>query len=204
MQLDYSNEVRAELACYFLHKAGGSLDKLKLMKLMYLADRTALLETDIRITDDGMYSLPHGPVLSESLNQMIEGISQCAHWNSSIKTTNNVNTLISEFDSDSLHYIAPIHFPVIEGIWNKFGGMRGVELVHWTHKNLPEWKDPNGSSARIDLSDIYKASGYSEEVAEEIAMEIESIRRISKLLQRSLDKEMRESNDIRSRNLPTL
>ena len=40
------------------------LDTIVLIKLLYLADRKALLESGYTITGDGMVSMPLGPVLS--------------------------------------------------------------------------------------------------------------------------------------------
>ena len=60
----------AQAAAYLLYKSGGSMKHLKLMKLLYLADRLSWQERDYAITGDEYYSLPYGPVLSKTLDLM--------------------------------------------------------------------------------------------------------------------------------------
>jgi uncharacterized phage-associated protein len=43
---------------------------LKLLKLMYLADRKSLLETGVPITGDSISALDKGPVLSQTYNRL--------------------------------------------------------------------------------------------------------------------------------------
>ena len=52
------------VAAYFLWKRGGQMSTLKLMQLMYLAERSFLLEHGERLTGDTMVSMPKGPALS--------------------------------------------------------------------------------------------------------------------------------------------
>jgi uncharacterized phage-associated protein len=59
------------MAAYFLFRAGGGpMEHVKLMKLMYLADREAMDLYWFPISDDEYYSMKMGPVLSLALNLM--------------------------------------------------------------------------------------------------------------------------------------
>src|SRR5674476_520662 len=60
----------AQAAACLLHKAGGKLPLLKLMKLLYLSERLSLQRYGDTITGDSFASLPHGPVLSMSYDHM--------------------------------------------------------------------------------------------------------------------------------------
>ena len=64
----YSERKAAQVAAWFLREAGGRLSHLKLIKLMYLADRQAMADTGYPITFDRVVAMPHGPVLSMTLN----------------------------------------------------------------------------------------------------------------------------------------
>ena len=44
------------------------MDRVRLMKLLYLADRLSLERHDVPVCGDAYYSLPHGPVLTTALN----------------------------------------------------------------------------------------------------------------------------------------
>ena len=60
----------SQMAAYFLYKRGGRMSHLKLMKLLYLADRESLRLYGLSMTGDCLVSMPHGPVLSMTLNLM--------------------------------------------------------------------------------------------------------------------------------------
>ena len=65
------NEKRtAQAAAFMLHSAGGRLPLLKLMKLLYLAERESLRLFGEPISGDKLVSMPHGPVLSKTLDMM--------------------------------------------------------------------------------------------------------------------------------------
>lgn len=60
----------AQATAYLLHKAGGTMEHIKVMKLLYLADRLSWQRYGYSISNDEYYSLPYGPVLSNTLNLM--------------------------------------------------------------------------------------------------------------------------------------
>lgn len=65
----YKERTAAQVAAYFLWKAKEPVKYIKLMKLMYLAEREFLLSHGSRLTGDELYSLPYGPVLSNTLDK---------------------------------------------------------------------------------------------------------------------------------------
>lgn len=52
------------MAAFFLQKEHGQMHLLKLMKLLYLADRESFIRFDCSISGDKYFSMRHGPVLS--------------------------------------------------------------------------------------------------------------------------------------------
>ncbi len=57
-----------EIISYLLSLNNNRMDKLKLIKELYLIDRLSIDETNMSITNDKYFSLPHGPILSNTLN----------------------------------------------------------------------------------------------------------------------------------------
>jgi len=51
----------AQVGAYFAFQQGGSINLMKLVKLVYLANRNAMAKYDYPIFDDHMVSMPHGP-----------------------------------------------------------------------------------------------------------------------------------------------
>lgn len=53
-----------QVAAYLIWKRGGTMSYLKLMKLMYLAEKDSLLRNEEFLTGSKLVSMPRGPVLS--------------------------------------------------------------------------------------------------------------------------------------------
>jgi hypothetical protein len=70
MQLTYREPKAAQAAALLLQRAGGTMNHMKLIKLLYLADRRALVQWGRPITFDYYVSMPHGPVLSFTLDRL--------------------------------------------------------------------------------------------------------------------------------------
>ena len=64
----FDEKVAANMAAAFLFLAGGELYFLKLMKLMYLAERKSYQLYAEPIVGDRMVSMNYGPVLSNTYN----------------------------------------------------------------------------------------------------------------------------------------
>jgi uncharacterized phage-associated protein len=59
-------------AASFLQAAGGELEYLKLLKLMYLTERESLKTLSVSIKGDTFYSMKRGPVMSATYD-LIKG-----------------------------------------------------------------------------------------------------------------------------------
>jgi hypothetical protein len=60
----------AEAAAFMLFKAGGKLPLIKLVKLLYLAERLSLQRYGEPLTGDRLVAMPNGPVLSITYDHM--------------------------------------------------------------------------------------------------------------------------------------
>ena len=72
MRFVFDERKAAQAASILLERSGGSMDYLKLVKLLYLADRAALIETEAPITDDHYASMKHGPVPCQVLELILQ------------------------------------------------------------------------------------------------------------------------------------
>src|ERR1035437_9322409 len=62
-----------EAAVFLLELRGGCMHYIKLLKLLYIADRQAFSEWGIPITNDNYVSMDNGPVLSQKYNLIKDG-----------------------------------------------------------------------------------------------------------------------------------
>ena len=77
------------------------MEYIKLIKLMYLADRTSILEADYPITGDTFYALKKGPIVSRVMN-FIRGKKRDATWSGHFTTSGHSIELTDDPGNDDL------------------------------------------------------------------------------------------------------
>lgn len=179
----FSERRAAQMAACLLSLEKGQMNYLKLMKLLYLADRESMKRHGHPISGDRYVSMDHGPVLSQAFN-LIKGAVKFAQrgWNHWIADRADYEvSLKRKVSREALDELSAANLEVLDGIHAKFGKMDQWKLVDYTHRYCPEWKDPNGSSAPISYGTIFKALGHTPAEARKLGAHVEQQRRIDKL-----------------------
>lgn len=173
----------AQMAAYLLSKEAGRMAHLKLMKLLYLSDREAMAQYGFPLSGDRMVSMPHGPVLSMTLNLMDGDIESAENgWEAWISDKENHElSTVRPVQRGELNELSAADIDILDAVWAKFGQMGKWQIRDWTHQHCPEWKDPNGSSQSIAYEDVFRALGRTEDQAAELAAHIEAERSIDRL-----------------------
>ncbi|QIO10024.1 Panacea domain-containing protein [Acinetobacter lanii] len=166
----FSDLKATEVAAYFLTKSDGQLPVLKLMKLMYLAERESFKKNHLPIIGDLLVSMPHGPVLSLTYDRL-NGNCRNTYMSELLSDKENYNISLKKdicIDSD-LKYLNYDEVKVLESVWNEFGHMGKWEIRDYTHNGgCPEWTDPNGSSVPISYKELFKALDFDDDTASSI------------------------------------
>ena len=168
----YNIRKAAQVAAYFALKDGGSINVLKLAKLLYLGDREHLSRHDLPILFDNFVSMDHGPVTSLTLN-FVNGFKEDRNnWDSFITDRSGyaVGVARAELKFEELDELSDVEIETLGDVWKKFGGMSKYSIRDWTHENCAEWEDPHGSSNPIPYERVLKFLGkqHSSEIAEQI------------------------------------
>jgi uncharacterized phage-associated protein len=169
----FNEKKAAQAAAYFLFRAGEPVSVLKLMKLLYLAERRSFECYGAPMIGDRMVSMPHGPVLSCTYNHM-NGELESAEggWESWIADREEHdldlrNRAAITSPEDDLLELSDADLKVLSEIWAQFGAMRGWELRQWTHRNCAEWKDPDGSMIPVAPEELFAALKFTPEQTRE-------------------------------------
>jgi uncharacterized phage-associated protein len=174
MRLRFNERKATQAAARLLQLRGGRMSYLKLIKLLYLADREALLRWGRPITTDRFVSMDRGPLLSRLLDLVTDGDdpgTPCI-WAEHIGAPANYEVALkSEAGVDEL---SEAEIELLDRIFQEHGGKNRWELVRLTH-GLAEWKDPQGSAIPISVRDILKAGGKSETEIAAIEDELEDV-----------------------------
>ena len=159
---------------------------LKLTKLMYLADRESLRRFGFSITNDRAVSMPHGPVLSQTLDHVNDALpSSTDGWDHWVQDRENHEVSIAagrSADNESLDELSESEVEVIASTWSEFGALSPYQLRDYTHEKCPEWVDPQGSSRPIHRRSILKSVGWSEEQAKKLDREEREFEALAGLL----------------------
>ena len=129
-------EVRAaQAAAFFLHKAGDRVPLPKLMKLMYLAERTSLQRYGEPLTGDCLFSMEHGPALAitpEHMNGMID--SSRNGWDAWISRKENRELALADpglirTPEDNLLALSDADLEILNEIWTAFSHLNAPALI---------------------------------------------------------------------------
>ena len=181
----YNEKIAAQVAAYFIHLEGGSLNIMKLIKLMYLAERESLEQYGEPMIGDTLASMPHGPVVSITLDHINAFIqSEEGGWDDWITDRSNHNvSLKTEGDpTDRLLELSEADLNIINITYAKFGYMNQYQIRDYTHDHCGEWENPEGSSSSIPYDRLLKNVGYSPEIASQISQQINEQSELDNLL----------------------
>jgi len=175
----------AQIAAVFAKNEGGAINLLKLIKLMYLADRQSFARYGLPISFDRYVSMNHGPVLSRTydlINGDIEGQGG-ANWSEWIgDRESHLVDVRKEFSRQDLDELSDADLNVIEDVWKNFGSLNQWQLRDYTHQHCSEWENPHDSSIPISYKRVFEALGSDSESAIALSEDVERERYLDSLL----------------------
>ncbi len=177
MRFPFEEEKTAQAAAYLVSLNGGHLNYMVLIKLLYLSDRQALIDTGVPITGDRMVAMPHGPVLSSTLDLINMGAPQhegATPWYQYLTEPTDYEVRTTRETGLKTDELSQYEMGILKAVFAKFGRMNKWALRDYTH-GLPEWVDPQGSSFPIDPRKILESEGRSEDDVAEIVSDAEEV-----------------------------
>jgi uncharacterized phage-associated protein len=172
MRFVFDEAKAAQAAAYLIGRQGGAMPYIKLLKLLYLADRESFLQSGYPITGARMVSMDKGPLLSEVYDCIAWEEPMIGPWRELVSAPVNYSvTLAGETDFRKL---SPYERELLDSVHKQFGHWDRWQLVSYTH-GLPEWRDPAGSATPIDVRIILSEAGRSDDEIEATAAQVESI-----------------------------
>lgn len=182
MKSSFALDKAAQVAHFFISQGGGQMEILKLVKLIYLADRLSLEMRRAPIVGGTYYALPHGPITSEVLNLINEGTREGnSRWEQLISARADhqvaVHHPLPEYDA-----LAPTEIRLLEEIWQQFGALDKWALVDWTHQHCPEWSDPDGGRAEISARRLVESFAWNQNEVDDFEAELAAQARLQSLI----------------------
>jgi len=126
-----------QAAGMFLRLNGGSMTYLRLLKLLYLADRQCLAVEGDTITGDRARAMPKGPVLRTTYNLIKRLDSQSPRWHRFIKSGEDFSVFVAE--DPGTDDLCRFEKEIIEQVYHQYRDVHAFDLIDLTHE-FPEWK----------------------------------------------------------------
>ena len=139
----FNEEKATELAACML-SWGGSMKCIKLLKLIYLADRAALGREGHSISTDCWMSMKHGPVPIQTYRLIHQEDDPARHpvWNQYIE--NQADYCLGLKKEMGIKHLSAAEREIAEDVWKQYGHLPPWgpnSIVERTHR-LPEWANP--------------------------------------------------------------
>lgn len=184
MRFQFNVDKAIASTAYVIQKGGGRFDVFALVKTLYDANRIALVRYGRSITGDQLVSMDKGPVVSDTYDLIKKKGSRAnqTKWNHFISEPEfHVLRLVRlpELGSLSTRELA-----ILDEAFKEISEIPPFWLSSWTHQRFPEWKDPKGSSLRIDPAEILRIEKKSDKEISEIEAEVKSLNAFDALLNR--------------------
>lgn len=178
------DEMKAtQAAALFLELAGGRENYTKLIKLLYLLDREALIRQGHPVTGDRLVSMPLGPVVSnvyDLVSTAPDPDEPCA-WHRHVARDGYDVCLAADPGRGGLN---GLETGLIESLSGEHADRDWRAMVRYCHdpRNVSEWRDPMGISSDIWPEDILRHGGWTEEDIAEDARELAHFERMRESL----------------------
>lgn len=153
-------------ACYLLHRAGGSMEYMRLLKLLYLAERRCLELYGRPLCGDVVVAMKHGPVLSTVYDRIKGSGPANSPWRAAIKRDHYTVTLAADLD---LGPLSRAELAVLDEVHDAHAHQDTWTLVDRLHESLPEWMHPGDTSKPIPPEAVLEALGKAPGEVEAIA-----------------------------------
>ena len=128
-----------EVAAQFLLRAGGRINVMKLVKLVYLLDRESIARRGVPVIGGAYFSMRNGPVTSELLDLINAG----SFWNS----VTNWERFISDRKNHEValrakpgkEHLSQFEINLIDELFSSFAKADQWALSQWCHEHCGEW-----------------------------------------------------------------
>lgn len=168
IRTEFDERKTAAAAAVLLREAGGRMKYLRLIRLLYFADRKSWEQFGRPITGDHYLAMRLGPVLSQTLD-LIKLPPETGPWAEMIETRPEDHLVVLKREPD-LGPLSDAEIDILKEAHNLYLTSDRWKLSDLTH-TLPEWKDPGESSNPIFPEDILSALGKDEEEIEQVRQE---------------------------------
>jgi uncharacterized phage-associated protein len=172
IKFTFDERKAAQAAARIIQHSGGEMNYLALMKILYLADREALIRFGKPITGDTVVAMKHGPVLSQVYDLVSHKKRHLptSEWHKFIPRPAAYVYTVRFSGVADCSALSEAETALIDEVFAAHRDKSEWELVDFTHR-LPEWREPKTTSVLIPFEEILKADRRSKSLVAAVARE---------------------------------
>lgn len=165
---DFNYKKATQALDYFAEKSGGTINRLKGLKLIYFADRYHLRKYGRLITNDTYFAMDNGPVASGAKDLAEESdftSREAQNYASNYIESSAKYDYVSKKPTDKAE-LSSSDLEALDYAWDKCGHLDEWGIVDLTHK-YPDWNKHKLSLSlksrdriQMDLNDFFDDSDF--------------------------------------------
>jgi uncharacterized phage-associated protein len=172
LRYDFDVEKLIQAIAYMSSSGVEGLDKLKIVKLLFLADKKHLLEVGRPILGDWYSCMPYGPVPSQSFNiirDVIDADPQMrpiaeARFDEYLSVDRNrAHPALVARRAPDLDVFSESEVSALDSTIRTYGNLTGPDLINLTHDDpiwtIPDARRKSGSSVEIPFELFFEVNG---------------------------------------------
>jgi uncharacterized phage-associated protein len=162
-----------------IERSGTPIDYLRVIKLVYLADRESVIQRGLPIVGGHYYSMRKGPVISEVMNFVTE--QNAPDWKDVISPRyGNEIRLQRHPDFGAL---SQAEMEILDEVVRAHSSRTTEELVEWCHQNCTEYEKVESRDRKpITVESILRAIGKPASLIRRVVKEAEHLAEMDRLL----------------------
>jgi hypothetical protein len=175
VEFPYNIDKAVQASSFMLELAGGQMEYIHLIKLLYLADRQALQEWSRSISTDKYVSMKDGIVLSRILDHIKRNDNEV--WSSHIQKKGYLVSIKKPFEKYSK--LSKADKEVMKQIYEQYKEMDSWSLIEEVIHKLPEWDSSvveNNTQKPISLLTVFSSLNFPEQEVREIIEDIKYLK----------------------------
>lgn len=178
IRFQFDERKAADAAAFLIQLHGGKLNHMKLIKLLYVAERTSLDRFGRPIVGDRYVSMKWGPVVSK-IYDLIKGEDEFPAW--SVLIEKSSPTTVALRAKPDLGSLSDADIEILTEVAELYRKIDQFKLSDMTHEEFAEWRNPGNSSREIPVERILEVLGKSPEEIERVKRSAEEKRHFDKL-----------------------
>jgi uncharacterized phage-associated protein len=176
----------AQVAAFFTVEAGGRIDALILIKLIYLADREFASRYDEPLLGDMLISTDDGPADAMTMHLIGGAAPARKEWDEFMAPgIGNEVYVARDWPADGLDELSVADQDVLSYVWRRFGSLTARQIRDFTCQFCPEWEHPSGAAQVISYDRFFSSLG--KEDAEGLAAAFAETKAIERTFRRHAD-----------------